>query len=40
MYVELDSLNANFANDESLANDLLGSPKELVRAIIEAATGL
>jgi hypothetical protein len=40
MYVELDGLNANFANYESLANDLLGLPKELVRATIEAATGL
>lgn len=30
-YGELDGLNTNFAKDESLANDLLGLPKESVR---------
>jgi hypothetical protein len=38
-YGKLEGLKANFATDESLANDLLGLPKESVHTTIEAVMG-
>ena len=38
-YAELEGLRADYAKEESLANDLLGLPRETVRATVDALTG-